>query len=186
MLRMAERRSARMVLHARPSVRNFSALRLRWVTRKQSNKPSSAVDISPPSASVRAGDTLQFTAKVIGTMNQSAVWSTNGVVGGNATVGKISPTGLYTAPAALPTPDSVSIEASSASDQTISGKTEISLENPIPTVTANSPTAVPVGSFSITLSGTNFVSAILRERSAQATQLGWKHKKPGTGDPLHT
>lgn len=118
----------------------------------------SPVEISPATASVRAGDTLQFTAKVIGTMNQSVVWSVNGVVGGNATVGKISTTGLYSAPAALPTPDSVSIEASSASDKTLSGKTEISLENPIPTVTAISPTAVPVGSFSITISGAKFVS----------------------------
>jgi uncharacterized protein (DUF1800 family) len=123
-----------------------------------SNSLTSAVVISPATANVRAGDTLQFTAKVSGVMDQSVVWSVNGTVGGNATVGKISTSGLYTAPAALPTPNSVSIEATSASDKTLSGKTEVSLENPIPTVTAVSPTAVPVGSFSITITGTNFVS----------------------------
>src|ERR1700751_176728 len=123
-----------------------------------SNTPSSAVEVSPASANVRAGDTLQFSAKVSGVMDQSVAWSVNGTVGGNATVGKISSNGLYTSPAALPTPNSVTIEATSASNKSLSGSSAISLENPIPTVTAVSPTAVPVGNFSLTITGTKFVS----------------------------
>src|ERR1700751_1446290 len=88
-------------------------------------QPSPAVAITPATASVRAGDTLQFTAKVSGTMSQAVVWSVNGVVGGNATDGVISATGMYTAPAALPNPDSISIEASSSSDKSLSGKSII-------------------------------------------------------------
>jgi uncharacterized protein (DUF1800 family) len=122
------------------------------------NQPSSAVAITPSTANVRAGDTLQFAAKVNGTMDQSVVWSVNGTVGGDAAMGKISTSGVYTAPAALPTPNSVSIEATSASDKSLSGKSEVTLENPIPTVTAVSPTAVPVGSFSLTITGTKFVN----------------------------
>ncbi len=121
-------------------------------------QPSPAVAITPATASVRAGDTLQFTAKVNGTMNQSVVWSVNGVVGGNATDGVISTTGNYTAPATLPNPNSISIEASPSSDKSLSGKSTITLENPIPAVTAVSPTAVTVGNFSITISGSKFVS----------------------------
>ena len=123
-----------------------------------SNTPSSAVEISPANANVRSGDTLQFSAKVSGTMDQSVVWSVNGTVGGSATVGKISTSGLYTAPTALPTPTSVTIEATSASNKSLSGTSGVSLENPIPTVTAVSPTAVPVGNFSLTITGTKFVS----------------------------
>ena len=123
-----------------------------------SNTPSSAVEVSPANANVRAGDTLQFSAKVSSVMDQSVVWSVNGTVGGNATTGKISTSGLYTAPAALPTPNSVTIEATSASNKSLSGTTALSLENPIATVTAVSPTAVPIGNFSLTITGTKFVN----------------------------
>jgi uncharacterized protein (DUF1800 family) len=123
-----------------------------------SSTPSSAVVVTPATGNVRAGDTLQFTAKVSGIMDQTVVWSVNGVVGGNTTSGKISTTGLYTAPPVLPNPNSVSIEATSSSDKTLSGKVSIALENPVPSVTAVSPAAVPVGNFTITITGTNFVS----------------------------
>lgn len=122
-----------------------------------SNAPS-PVEVSPANANVRAGDTLQLSAKVSGVMDQSVVWSVNGTVGGNATIGKISTSGLYTSPAALPTPNTVTIEAISASNNSLSGTSAISLENPIPTVTAVSPTAVPVGNFSLTITGAKFVS----------------------------
>ena len=121
-------------------------------------QPSSSVAVTPATGSVRAGDTLQFTAKVSGTVSQAVVWSVNGVVGGNATDGMISATGKYTAPATLPNPNSISIEATSSSDKSLSGKSMITLENPVPTVTGVSPTAVAVGNFSITISGSKFVS----------------------------
>jgi len=121
-------------------------------------QPSSSVAVTPATGSVRAGDTLQFTAKVSGTVSHSVVWSVNGVVGGNATDGMISATGKYTAPATLPNPNSISIEAASSSDKSLSGKSMITLENPVPTVTGVSPTAVAVGNFSFTISGSKFVS----------------------------
>jgi len=123
-----------------------------------SGQTSSGVTVSPGSSTVRAGDTQQFTAKVTAAMDQTVVWSVNGTMGGNSTVGTISTTGLYKAPAALPTPDSVSIEATSSSDKTLSGKVMVMLENPVPTVTAVSPTAVPVGNFTLTITGSKFVS----------------------------
>lgn len=119
---------------------------------------SNGVAVTASSSSVRAGDTLQFSAKVTGTMDQTVAWSVNGVAGGNSTVGTISMSGLYTAPAALPSPNTVTIEAISSSDKTLSGKNVITLENPVPTVTAVSPTFVPVGNFSMTITGTKFVN----------------------------
>ena len=119
---------------------------------------SSAVTVSPATGNVRAGDTLQFSAKVSGTTDQTVVWSVNGMVGGNASSGTISASGLYTAPTDLPSPNSVSIEATSSSDKTISSKVMVMLENPVPTVTAVSPAAVTVGNFTITITGTKFVT----------------------------
>jgi len=122
------------------------------------SNPSSTMTVTPATGSVRAGDTLQFSAKISGTMSQTVVWSVNGIAGGSASSGTISSSGMYTAPAALPNPNSVSIEATSSSDKTLSGKVMITLENPVPTVTAVSPTAVPVGNFSLTIIGSKFVS----------------------------
>ena len=57
------------------------------------------VGISPASARIFERDRLQFTAVASTTSgDQSVKWSVNGVEGGNATVGAISPTGLYVAP----------------------------------------------------------------------------------------
>ncbi len=122
------------------------------------NNSSSVVTVSPSTGNVRAGDTLQFSAKVSGTMGSTVVWSVNGIAGGSASTGTISSSGTYTAPAALPNPNSISIEAASSSDKALSGKAMITLENPVPTVTAVSPTAVPVGNFTLTITGTKFVS----------------------------
>jgi uncharacterized protein (DUF1800 family) len=144
-----------------------------------SGQTSSGVTVSPGSSTVRAGDTQQFTAKVTSAMDQTVTWSVNGVMGGNSTVGTISATGLYKAPAALPNPNSVSIEATSSSDQTLSGKVMVTLENPVPTVTAVSPTAVPVGNFTLTITGSKFVNGAkvmfggqtLNTKFVSATQL---------------
>src|SRR3984885_1681235 len=56
------------------------------------------VSVTPTAANVRAGAGQPFTASVTGTSNQSVTWSVNGVAGGNATVGTITNTGVYTAP----------------------------------------------------------------------------------------
>ena len=47
---------------------------------------------------------MQFTATVTGTTNTAVTWSVNGVAGGNSTVGTISTSGAYTAPATAPEP----------------------------------------------------------------------------------
>lgn len=58
-----------------------------------------AVAISPPSATVAADATQQFTSVVTGTSNFGVVWSVDGVNGGDTSGGTISNNGLYEAPA---------------------------------------------------------------------------------------
>src|SRR5215472_5550250 len=62
------------------------------------------ISLSPTSASVSVGQTLQFAAKVTPMSRSGVTWSVNGVVGGSTTVGVISNSGLYTAPAVAPSP----------------------------------------------------------------------------------
>jgi Protein of unknown function (DUF1565) len=84
-----------------------------------------SVAISPPSATVPTGRTQQFTATVQNTSNTAVTWQVNGVTGGNATVGTISNSGLYTAPAAVPSPATVTVTAVSQADTTKSASAQV-------------------------------------------------------------
>ncbi len=62
--------------------------------------PAGSIVISPTTATLAAGATQQFTATVVGENNAGVSWSVDGVAGGNGTVGRVSSSGLYTAPSA--------------------------------------------------------------------------------------
>lgn len=55
------------------------------------------VSITPGTAFVGSGQSVQFTATVTGS-KAGVTWAVNGIVGGNSTVGTISAQGNYTAP----------------------------------------------------------------------------------------
>ncbi len=77
-----------------------------------------SVTISPTSATVVLRATRQFTASVKNSSNKSVIWKVNGVTGGNSTVGTVSASGLYRAPASMPSRAVVAVSASSAADHT--------------------------------------------------------------------
>lgn len=60
-----------------------------------------ALSISPTSATAAPSGTEQFSATVQGLTNATLTWSVDGVAGGNSTVGTVSASGRYTAPASL-------------------------------------------------------------------------------------
>ena len=86
-----------------------------------------SVSISPAAPSVPAGTTQSFSASVKNTANTVVTWNVNGVGGGNATIGTISGTGMYTAPAAVPSPATVTVGAVSAADPNESGSTQVTV-----------------------------------------------------------
>ncbi|MEW6130446.1 MAG: DUF1800 family protein [Acidobacteriota bacterium] len=90
---------------------------------------SLAVSISPSSANLTLGATQQFQATVTGSASQTVTWKVNGVTGGNATVGTITQSGLYTAPTAVPSV-SVAVSAVSAVDSLTQGFANITFQNP--------------------------------------------------------
>jgi uncharacterized protein (DUF1800 family) len=115
------------------------------------------VTVTPATAMVRAGATQEFTSAVTGNANTSVTWSVNMVPGGNATTGTIDATGLFTAPANLPTPNTITVTATSAADTTKQGNSALTLENPVPVLTSVSPNTIAAGAFSLTLNGTGFM-----------------------------
>src|SRR5438874_6297157 len=80
-----------------------------------------AVTVTPASATLAPGGTQVYTATVTGSSNTGVTWSANSIQGGNTTVGTISSSGLYTAPATAPNPASVTITATSVADTSKSG-----------------------------------------------------------------
>ena len=74
---------------------------------------SSTVDISiePSSATVTVTAPQPFGSIVTGARNKDVTWQVNGVTGGNARIGTISKDGIYQAPADVPSPHSVAVNA---------------------------------------------------------------------------
>lgn len=100
------------------------------VSNNHSPLPSSvSVIVSPPTANVRAGDTFQFTDTVSGTTNTAVTWSVNGLISGSSTLGTISASGNFTAPATLPNPNIITVRATSAVDPSASGSSTVTLLN---------------------------------------------------------
>ncbi len=118
---------------------------------------SASVTVTPATATIRAGATEAFAATVSGSTNTSVNWSINSVAGGNATVGTIDASGMYTAPASLPTPNTVTVTATSAADATKNANSAVTLQNPVPVLNSVAPTTIAAGSFSLTLTGSGFV-----------------------------
>ena len=75
--------------------------------------PPVSISVAPTAASVQLGASQSFTATVTGSLNFGVTWSINGVVGGSATLGTISPTGTFVAPSVLPAITSLNVRATS-------------------------------------------------------------------------
>jgi hypothetical protein len=125
------------------------------------NPPASGniqVSVTPNPANVRAGSSQQFAASVTGTTNTAVSWSVNNIAGGNSANGTITASGNYTAPAALPSPNTVTIQATSSADSSAFGASNVTLLNPTPVLASINPTSINVGALSLTVTGSNFLS----------------------------
>jgi hypothetical protein len=91
--------------------------------------------------------TKQFTA------NQTVTWWINGIQGGNSQVGYVNAAGSYSAPGSVPTPATVQLQAKSAKS---SATASITIRYPAPAISSVSPVSIKTGSFTLTVSGTNF------------------------------
>lgn len=78
------------------------------------------VTVSPTTVGLALTGTTQFTATVGGTTNKSVTWS--------ASAGTISATGLYTAPAAMPATQVVTVRATSVADSTKFANASVTLQ----------------------------------------------------------
>ena len=122
----------------------------------QNNQPAS-VSVSGANQ-VRLGNPTTFTATVANSTNAAVTWSVNSVAGGNSTVGTISATGVYTPPAAIPNPNTITIAATTVSSPAVSGSVQVNILNPLPVISLAAASPNSGTSYTLEISGTGFVS----------------------------
>lgn len=116
--------------------------------------------------SVALNASSQYTATVTGSSNTNVTWSVNGVVGGETSIGTISPSGRYTAPGTMPQAARVTITATSLADSTVSQNLTVTLTSPPPptvTVTVSGATKLTLGSstqYTATVTGSSNTGVI--------------------------
>ena len=153
-------------------------------------QPGVSVSVSPATATLAANHRETLSVRVNGTSNAGAVWSVNGIAGGNATFGQICMAGSnpcqtvtsasapqvdYLAPGAIPAPNPVSATAVSAADPTKSASTQITVINHVlVSVLPASVTLAPqaVQGFAASVLGTSNQSVVWQVQGVACTSAG--------------
>jgi uncharacterized protein (DUF1800 family) len=116
------------------------------------------IAVTPTGTSIAVGTSLQFAAKVTGLASTTVTWEVSNVVGGNATIGTISKTGLYKAPATL-TAGQIEYSVSAlGSDNKTRGSATVTVKSLGPTITSVNPSPLNPGAFTAVLHGSGFIS----------------------------
>lgn len=114
-----------------------------------------SMDIWPRDNTAEPGATKQFGAYV--PINPNTVeWLVNDIVGGNASIGTISPSGLYTAPAVIPAANVLTIKARSTAFPAQFASTSLTLIRKYPWLWGVSPSPLLVGNYQVSFNGANF------------------------------
>ncbi|MGO9641021.1 MAG: hypothetical protein ACLP1Y_06945 [Candidatus Acidiferrales bacterium] len=134
-----------------------------------SQTASAAITILPhvlvsvtPSAITLAPNAIQpFQASVAGTSDQQVNWGISGTACASAgsPCGTVAPTGLYTAPPQAPSPNTLSVVATSVEDASQPGSAAVTLINSaaILSISPASATAGAAGGITLRITGSNFV-----------------------------
>jgi len=138
----------------------------------------SATDPCTNTDAIAVNVSAGFTATVGGLTNQNVTWQVNGITGGNTTVGTITQKGLYTAPANVPSPPTVTLEIVPVADPQVVGKLPVTI-TPVPvakvTILPN-PASAQVGG------GVTFTATVLGLGDADVA-VTWNVNNENGGDP---
>jgi uncharacterized protein (DUF1800 family) len=129
--------------------------------------------LSAAGSTVRVNQQIQFTNNGL-KLGSPMTFYVDGIQGGNAELGTVDNAGLYTAPAIVPTPNSVTVTAHSIDHPTFpQGTASVSVLNPIPIITTVTPSTFPEGSAQVAVNGSQFVfgAQILWNGTAVPTTL---------------
>ena len=153
-------------------------------------QPGVGVSVTPGTATLAANHRVTLTAQVAGTANSSVTWSVNGVNGGSAALGQVCVLGSnpcqavsnastqpvdYVAPGAIPAPNPVTVQATSAADPSKIGSAQITVINHVlVSVQPGNVTLSPLGvqAFTASVLGTSNQSVIWQIQGAGCAAAG--------------
>ena len=120
---------------------------------------SVAVSVAPNSVTLAVKGQQQFTASVTGSSNTSVNWTVTGIGCVAGSCGTITSSGLYTAPATVPSPALATVTATSVADSTKSASASIVIQSASAVSVTVSPSTAQVSpgaqqQFSANVSGT--------------------------------
>jgi hypothetical protein len=149
-----------------------------------------SVSLLPSTATRAVSRSVTLTAQVTGTSNTGVAWSVNGVAGGNTIFGQICAVATnpcqtvtsgnvsqvdYVAPGAIPLPNPVTVQATSAADTTKSATAQITVINHVlVSVQPGNVTLAPlaVQGFTATVLGTNNQNVVWQIQGAACASAG--------------
>jgi uncharacterized protein (DUF1800 family) len=146
-----------------------------------------AVKLQPTETSVRVNNTITITPTVTGSQDTALTWTVNGISGGNGTIGTINAMGVYTAPAVVPTPNLVVVQATSVDNPTVMTIVNVQVLNPVPVLVSASPSNLNnVGTATVVLSGKSFITGatVLENGVPVPTQFNSGTQLTATVDPV--
>jgi len=146
---------------------------------KPSNGPANpagtvAVKISPNTATVAEGTRQQFAATVTGSSNTSVTWSVAGAGCSSAACGTISGGGLYTPPASVPSPATLTVTVTSVADPTKTASATVGIVAAAAVLLSISPTSATVPAASTD----SFTASVT---GATNTAVAWSLSGAGCG-----
>jgi uncharacterized protein (DUF1800 family) len=119
--------------------------------------PSHFALISSSANTVRVNQQIQFSSPAL-QFGSPMAFSVNGILGGNAEVGTVDNNGLYTAPAIVPIPNTVTVTSVATNYPSFpQGSVVLNVLNPIPVVSTVTPATFPEGTAQVTVTGSQFV-----------------------------
>ena len=136
------------------------------VTRTGNVIPLPVITLSPATATVQAGASVQFTATVVSSISTTTTWAVNNILGGNSVVGTVDSNGFYTAPASVPSPATVTVKCISSAESYPFGSAIVTITPPAvsPTVTVS-----PVDSSATTGSTVQFTANVTGSANTAVT-----------------
>ena len=124
--------------------------------------PHIVVSVLPGSTLLASNGQQRFTATIGGTDNQQVTWNIAGTgCGVPGSCGAIDSSGLYVAPSSAPSPDLITIAATSAEDTGQSGAATVTISGG-PNISSLAPSSAyggSAGGFTLRLSGGNFMAS---------------------------
>jgi hypothetical protein len=119
------------------------------------------VAVTPSSVTLAPRATQQFAGAVTGTDNQDVVWQVQGPACASQPCGSVDSSGLYTAPLAAPSPNSIQVVATSSEDTQQSGSASVTITSG-PSILTLLPASVFAGAasgFTLKVQGSGFVAS---------------------------